>query len=191
MTAAGIVFALAACGQQAPPPAVAPPAPAVAPVTPATETPVAAEPVLGELAWDNLFDTVEGWYDSDDDKKYGATISSEAGGKARLLEIGGDVWGKAIVIVKDIDFSRNPILTAVVGEVSDGSSWNVGVCANPWNDADYHVVIPSQNKTGSFTGDLAKMTGWTGKKGEINLVIVVEGNSKSIVFDSLHINYTK
>ncbi len=183
---------LVACGGTPPaaPPAPAAPAAVTPASAPAAEAPTAATPTLGQLAWDYLFDSVEGFYDIDNDQTYGASLTAEAGGKAKLTESGTDVWGKALIVVPGIDFSRGPILTAVVDKIDEGAAYKILAVANPWNDADAHEVVASGTATGEVRGDLSA-TGWSGVKKDFNLVLIVEGNNKAVTFDSLHINYTK
>lgn len=163
-------------------------APAPAAIAPA---PQKAAPSV--LAWDYLFsrNTVAGFYDADDDPGMNAHIVAASGGKGRLTCATAADWGKTVLVVPKIDFSRGPVLSAVVSDLDEGASWNVGVTSNPWSDANYHTVIPSQNHAGTVTADLAAITGWSGPRDDFNLVLVIEGKGKSVNFDSLHINYTK
>ncbi|MEK8024216.1 MAG: hypothetical protein AAB229_10465 [Candidatus Hydrogenedentota bacterium] len=153
--------------------------------------PFPGKPAVDVLAWDNLFTSVDGFYDADDDASFNARILSNPAGKGSLTAVGEADWGKSVLVVPQIDFSRGPVLTVVVSDVEEGASWNVGATSNPWSDAAYHTIIPSQNRAGTVTADLAQTTGWTSPRDNFNLVLVIEGRDKSVIFDSLHINYTK
>lgn len=182
------VIGLCSCGGSTPPPAPAeapPPLEATPTAAPAADTAVAA---TGDLAWEFAFDDVKGWYDNATDQTYHATIAAEAGGKARVTEAGPEAWGKVAIFCPGIDFARGPVLEVVVDSV-DGATWKAGIVPQPWDDAQYKTLVASTPATGSTTADLAS-TGWTGPK-DVNLVLVVEGEGKSIVLDSIRIRYTK
>lgn len=203
MTTHGIVIAamtlaswtLAACGGSQPPAPAAPapvaeaPAPAPAPVdTKATAADTMTKAPEGTLAWECGFDNMDGWYDSSKDKGLGAMLSVKDG-MATLTENGKDIWGKALIIVPGVDFSKAPMLEVVVNKV-DGATWGAGVAPNPWKDADYKKLVSGASMTGSQVFDLAKLTGWTDKR-DINLALIVEGDNKSVTFDAVRIRYTK
>ncbi|MEK8022361.1 MAG: hypothetical protein AAB229_00995 [Candidatus Hydrogenedentota bacterium] len=188
----GIVTALslAACGGSQPPAPAAPPttmavAPAPAP-EPAMDT--AAMAPEGMLAWENNFDSMDGFYDAAKDKTLGATLMVKDG-MGMLTESGKEVWGKTLIIIPGIDFSKGPMLEVVVDKV-DGSTWGAGVAPNPWKDAEYKKIVTGEAATGSKTFDLAELTGWTDTR-EINLALVVEGDNKTVHFDAVRIRYTK
>lgn len=191
--AAGIF--LAACGGAAPPAAspaaptpAAPPAPTAEP--PAATPPPAPAAASGASFWESTFDTVEGWHDNNTSNTYNATISSVAGGTAKVTEAGPDKWGKVAFMIKGVDFSRGPKLEIAVTAVDPSTAWKVSVVPEPWNDAEHKVLINSQTAVGAQSADMAEKTGWSGVK-DVNLILIIEGESTSATFDSVKITYTK
>ncbi len=181
------VLVLAACGKtEAPAPTPALPTAEVVSGQPAQEpAPASATTVF----WQQNFDSVEGWFDMNDDKSYASLLTGESGGKAKLTEAGPDEWGKSAILIKDLDMSRAPMLEATVVAI-DGGKWGVGIVPDPWNDADYKELLPWQEASGTKTVDLAAATGWSGMK-NVNLVILVANEGKSVTFDDVKIQYTK
>lgn len=196
LCATALAGALIGCGGAKPAdegPAPAAPveaAPSPAPTTDAAAPAPAAAGLntSGQLAWDYLFERgIDGWYDNAADKTYGATIKALPGGKAAVTQDGPENWGNVAVVIPNIDFSRNPVLTVDAVDVPAGAGWKVLMTTNPYNDKDLHEVIVPPNTQ----GDLAKGTGWTGVKKESLLLLVIEGKGKTCTFSGLHINYTK
>lgn len=170
----GLAIALAssACGGNPPPaPPSSPPAPQTA----------------AGLAWECTFDQADAWSDAAKDPKLGAKLDFKDG-KAALKETGKVPWGKARIVVPEIDFGRGPELEIVVDRM-EGSSWGAAVGIHPWDDAVYKKVATGEASTGARTYDLAKLTGWSDKR-DIEIELDVEGD-KTVSFDAMRIRYTK
>ena len=124
-----------------------------------------------------------------DDPTYNAVATRTKNGGVRITQSPFDVltWGKVAILIRDLDFDRHPVLTVRLGSLDPSCSLKVGADKD-WKD--FHVLLTSQVSTGRWDVDLARETGWFGRKSFL-LILIVEGPKKTVTVDLASIRYTK
>ena len=142
---------------------------------------------VSSILWRTDFNDIDGWYDDGTEPSYMAKITLAQGGLAEIKETGDQNWGKTAIVMKYVDFSRHPVLNIRVVNVDKDAGWKIGLDTLEWND--FKTIKETSNESGEFHCDLTR-SGWQGTK-SFNLIIVVEGDNKSILLDYVELVYTK
>lgn len=140
------------------------------------------------VGWQHDCSSIKDWYSSQDDPSFGAKIEQTEPSVFKIIHDGKDTWGKVAFVVKDVDVDQTPTLEVKVNQVDKGAAFKVAVAPLDW--ADLFVVIPRSSADGVHKGDLKAATGWTGRR-SFNVVLIVEGKNKSILFDNIKITSKK
>jgi len=124
-----------------------------------------------------------------DDPTYNAVATRTKNGGVRITQSPFDVltWGKVAILVPPLDFDRHPVLTVRLGSLDPSCSFRVGA-DKAWKD--FHELLPSKVSTGPWDVDLARKTGWSGRKSFL-LILIVEGPKKTVIVDLASIRYTE
>jgi len=141
-----------------------------------------------EIGWEEDFTrgvVEEEWYDNNDDSSFGAVITDDGKTLAKVKEVGKGDWGKVAIIIPDLDLDKYHILEVKVKEVELDSGFKVGVASLDWSEY-YDLVTGVNTKGGVYEADIKKKTPWKGKK-DLCLVLIVEGDDKTVIFDDIKI----
>ncbi|MBO5274573.1 MAG: hypothetical protein J6I45_08180 [Clostridia bacterium] len=113
--------------------------------------------------------------------KYTIVEPTEKGGLSITVQNGADAPWQYVAQKIDIDLDLTPMLTVTID--SCGGTWALKLCENGKQDV---VIQGDSNKTGTFTYDIAKTIGQTGRfKGQVKLFSV--GYEKTLEFSRLDI----
>ena len=134
--------------------------------------------------WHNDCSTLKGWYCSTENPTFEAKVEQVEPSVIKVTQEGKDGWGKAAVVVKDVNLDNTSRLEVKVSRVDKDSAYQVGVASLDWTQ--FFVVVPRSSADGIKVGDIKAATGWTGVK-DFNVVVIVEGKGKGSYFDELKI----
>lgn len=137
-----------------------------------------------ESAWKNDCSTLEGWSSNLEDKSFQARVEQSEPSVIKVSQDGKDGWGKAAILVRDIDLDKASRLEVKVNKVDKDSAYQIAVASPDWSE--FFVVVPRSSADGLKTADIKSVTGWSGMK-DFNVVLIIEGKDKASYFDELKI----
>lgn len=149
-----------------------------------------AAPVLvysaQKVGWEDDFNKgTEGWYDQKTSNTFNCTITPIKTGSIAKIEVVGDSsWGKVATIIENVDLDKYPIVEVKVDQVDVNSAFKIGVASIDWSN--YYEIIPGQNLSGTYSGNIKEKTEWSGSP-KFNLIIIMEGAKKTCTVDNIRL----
>ncbi|MBN1595802.1 hypothetical protein JW933_07745, partial [candidate division FCPU426 bacterium] len=168
------------------------PTPTPSPVYTDTHTPSLTPTEIIRLGWQEHFDGVSGqqpagWEDETDDSGFNAEIAYAATASwAVVSRNNDDTWGKVLSPGQNLDVTVYPYLKIYIPALSAAVSWKLGIqeTEGSWQ---HWTLQDSSIDTGTFTYDIAAVTGWSGTR-NFKIEIIVEGASgENISVDNLEV----
>ena len=136
------------------------------------------------VGWQHDCSSIKDWYDNQMEPGFHAKVEQAEPSVIKVIQTGGDTWGKVAYVVKGVDLDKTPILEVKVNKVDVGSAYKVAVASLNWSE--FYEVIPRSSADGVQKGDIKTASGWSGVK-DFNVVLVIEGTGKAAWFDNIKI----